>query len=116
MVSTDSLEDVSEIGCVVLTTVGASYDAGALARALVERRLAACVNILPGVQSVYRWKDSIEVDPEQLLIIKTARGRLEELREAIRELHPYEVPEFVVIGIDQLSEEYRSWLLGSLTR
>lgn len=100
----------------VLTTVAASYDAEALARTLVEQRLAACVNILPGIRSVYRWKDSIEVDSEQLLIIKTARERLEELRATIRELHPYEVPEFVVIGINQLSEEYRSWLLASVTR
>jgi periplasmic divalent cation tolerance protein len=76
----------------VLTTVGASFDARALARTLVEAKLAACVNIIDRVQSVYRWQGKVEEDAEQLLIIKTADARVEALREELFRLHPYDVP------------------------
>lgn len=97
----------------VLTTVGASFDAGALARDLVERRLAACVNIVERVRSVYRWKDAIEDEAEQLLIIKTVESKLDAMRETLFANHPYEVPEFVVVRIDELSDGYREWLIAS---
>jgi periplasmic divalent cation tolerance protein len=98
---------------VVLTTVGTSFDVAPLARELVERRLAACVNVVEKIRSIYRWKGAVEDDSEQLLIIKTVEERVDELREALLVRHPYDVPEFIVLRIDQLSDAYRNWLIES---
>lgn len=100
---------------VVLTTVGADYDARALARELVELRLAACVNIIDRVTSVYRWEGSVTEDGEQLLVIKTAEDRTAPLREELMRRHPYAVPEFVVLRIDETSDSYGAWLLESVS-
>lgn len=100
---------------VVLTTVGADYDSRALAHALVDLRLAACVNIIDRVRSIYRWEGSVSEDGEQLLVIKTADHRLAPLREELFRRHPYSVPEFVVISIDETSEAYGAWLLESVS-
>lgn len=100
--------------CLVLTTVGADFDARTLAHALVEARVAACVNILPAIHSVYRWEGRVTDDGEQLLLIKTSAERVEALRAALFERHPYDVPEFVVLAIDQTSEAYGAWLLESV--
>ena len=97
----------------VLTTVGATFDVARLARDLVERRLAACVNINERIRSIYRWKETIEDEREQMLIIKTVAEKVDKLREALFAQHPYEVAEFVVISIDALSEDYRQWLVGN---
>lgn len=99
---------------VVLTTVGADFDARAMAHALVEARLAACVNILPAVQSVYRWDGRVPDDTEQLLIIKTTGERVNALRAELFERHPYQVPEFVVLHVDETSEAYGRWLCDSV--
>lgn len=98
----------------VFTTVGADFDARALAHALVEARLAACVNIVPAIHSVYRWEGRVTDDTEQLLIIKTSESRVNELRTELFARHPYEVPEFVVIAIDQTSDAYGAWILQSI--
>ena len=100
----------------VLTTVGATFDPAPLATHLVEKRLAACVNVIPQIQSVYRWKGAIERDSEQLLLIKTIDSQVDALRDALFSMHPYEVPEFVVLTIDKLSDAYRAWLTGELQR
>ena len=100
---------------IVLTTVGSSFDVEPLARGLVERRLAACVNVVDQVRSIYRWKDKVEDDREQLLIIKTTSEQVDELRGALVAMHPYDVPEFVVIRIDELSDAYRTWLIESVS-
>jgi periplasmic divalent cation tolerance protein len=100
--------------CIVLTTLGADFDAQSLAAMLVERRLAACVNIFP-VRSVYRWKEGVELGGEQLLLIKTVNERIAELREALFAQHPYEVPEFIVLPIDRIGGPYREWLVDSVT-
>jgi periplasmic divalent cation tolerance protein len=98
---------------VVLTTVGENFDAAGLARALVDARLAACVNIIPAVQSVYRWEGAIHDDREQLLLIKTTTARLDELRETLLARHPYDVPELIVLAPREMSEKYLAWLLES---
>jgi periplasmic divalent cation tolerance protein len=95
---------------VALSTVGSAEDADRLARALVERRLAACVNVVPGVVSHYRWKGELQRDEERLLVIKTRSERIEALREALRELHPYELPELVAFEISEGSPDYLKWL------
>lgn len=99
---------------IVLTSVAADFDARPLARELVEKRLAACVNIVPGVMSVFHWKGAIEEDPEQLLVIKTLDENVDALREALMARHPYEVAEFLVLPVTSTSEAYGAWLSASL--
>jgi periplasmic divalent cation tolerance protein len=93
----------------VLTTLGAHADAGAFARALVAERLAACVNIVP-VTSIYRWTGNVEEEREQQLVIKTTAGRVAALEAHFREVHPYEVPEFLVLEVSGGSSAYVDWL------
>jgi periplasmic divalent cation tolerance protein len=100
---------------VVLTTLPADADAAAFARALVDARLAACVNLLPVMESVYRWKGGIERDGERQLLIKTSRDRVSALWECVRTLHPYEVPEFLVLPIVDGNDAYLRWV-GESTR
>lgn len=95
---------------VVLSTVARAEDAERIARALVERRLAACVSVVPGLVSLYRWKGNVERDDERLLVIKTRRERLAPLREAIAELHPYELPELLALPVEAGSPDYLEWL------
>jgi periplasmic divalent cation tolerance protein len=98
----------------VLTTCAADFDARALAQALVEARVAACVNIIPRVVSVYRWEGAVTSDDEQLLIIKTTAERVDALREELFARHPYDVPEFVVMPVDATSDAYGAWLVQSV--
>jgi periplasmic divalent cation tolerance protein len=100
--------DVASVA-VVLTTIGGDADAVALARALVDEGLAACVNVLPPMQSVYRWKGAVHVEPERQLVIKTAPARLAALEARLHQLHPYELPEFVVLGAEA-SVAYTEWV------
>jgi periplasmic divalent cation tolerance protein len=95
---------------IVLTTIGEAADATALGRRLVDERLAACVNILPVMTSIYRWKGAIEEDRERQLIIKTTSARVEKLRARLHELHPYEVPEFIVIAVEEGADAYLDWV------
>lgn len=94
----------------VLSTVGSSEEAERLARSLVEQGLAACVNILPGVSSIYRWKGALEQASEVLLLIKTRAERFEAVREALVALHPYEVPEVLGVPIVAGHAPYLAWL------
>lgn len=100
---------------VVLTTVGPDFDAAALAHALVEAQLAACVNIVERIRSIYRWEGKVSDDAEQLLIIKTTDARVDALREALFARHPYDVPEFVVLPVTATSDAYGAWLVASVT-
>jgi len=105
-----------ETGCViVLTTIGRTTDGHELASILVTERLAACVNVLPEMESVYRWKGVVETERERQLIIKTTAGRVEGLKERLQEIHPYDVPEFIVIPVVEGSDQYLSWLRQSTT-
>ena len=98
----------------VLSTVGRAEDAERIARELVERRLAACVNVVPGVTSVYRWKGKVEREEERLLLIKTTGERLPALRETLVALHPYELPEAIAVGIEGGHQPYLDWLDDSV--
>jgi periplasmic divalent cation tolerance protein len=99
---------------VVLTTASSQDEARRIANALVERRLAACVNIVSKVDSIYRWNDKIEESQEFLLLIKTSQKEFSSLRDAIKELHSYELPECVALLVDDGSEEYLKWVDDSL--
>lgn len=98
---------------VVLVTIPPER-AHELARTLVAERLAGCVNILPGVQSVYRWQGEVAEDPETLLLIKTVGEQYPALEERIRSLHPYEVPEIVALPFDRALPEFQTWLRESV--
>ena len=95
---------------VVLTTFPADGEAEKLAQTLIEERLAACVNILPPMRSIYTWKGSIEKSDERQIVIKTSSARVGELETRLKALHPYDVPEFVVIPIVEGSHDYLSWV------
>jgi periplasmic divalent cation tolerance protein len=94
----------------VLTTVADDGSAEPLARTLVEERLAACVNILPPMTSIYRWKDVFERETERQIVVKTTRTRLTALERRLKELHTYELPEFVVIDVVAGSGAYLAWV------
>ena len=95
---------------VLVTTCESAAEADAIASALVEHRLAACVNILPGVTSVYRWKGSVERAAEIILLIKTSRPMLAKAQAEIERLHSYELPEVIAMPIVDGSERYLEWL------
>lgn len=99
---------------VVMTTAGSEEQAGNLAQELVERRLAACVNIVTQVCSVYRWKGKVWRDEEKLLVVKTAAHLFPAVRDAIRELHTYELPEVIMMPIQDPDPEILEWLESSL--
>ena len=94
----------------ILTTAPADERADEIARSLVDERLAACVNVLAPMMSFYRWKGIVERDGERQLVIKTTRERTGQLRARLRELHPYELPEWVVIPVLEASPEYLEWV------
>ena len=99
---------------VVLTTAGSEEEARKIAQELVSRRLAACVNIVPKIESVYRWEGNVEHAQEYLLIIKTADRTVSRVRDAIKELHSYEIPECVVVAVQDGSLPYLTWIEASV--
>ena len=99
---------------IVLTTVETQEDGTGIARLLVEERLAACVNIVPGVQSVYWWEGRVNVEGEMLLLIKTTATMVDALQARLAEIHPYDLPEFVVLEPERLSPRYREWIIDSV--
>jgi periplasmic divalent cation tolerance protein len=99
---------------VVLSTASSAAEAEGIARRLVEERLAACVNVVTGVRSFYRWKGKIEDSPEWLLVIKSSRGRFEELRAALEKLHSYDVPEVIALPVVEGTKNYLHWMEGEL--
>jgi periplasmic divalent cation tolerance protein len=105
---------MSEETMVVLTTCGNDEDAGALARLLVEQRLAACVNAVSNVGSTYRWKGEVLTDRETLLIIKTTGSRFAALEKAIRKHSKYELPEVIALPITAGAADYLAWVGESI--
>ena len=98
---------------IALTTIGSESDALSLAKTLVDERLAACVNVLPAMTSVYRWKESIEQDKEHQVVIKTSSDRLPALETRLRQIHPYELPEFLILDADG-GAAYLAWVRESV--
>jgi periplasmic divalent cation tolerance protein len=99
---------------IVLTTAGSEEEARKIAHHLVENRLAACVNIVPQVESIYRWQGKVDSSREWLLLVKTANEKFEVVRDAICKLHSYDVPECIALSIDDGSSEYLQWLADSV--
>lgn len=97
----------------ILTTMPDGDAAETLARTLVDERLAACVNVGERLTSIYRWQEQVEQESERPLLIKTTRDRIEALRTRLHQLHPYQLPEFVVIAADDGSEAYLNWVAAA---
>jgi periplasmic divalent cation tolerance protein len=95
---------------VVLVTAPTPERAAEIARAVVEERLAACGNVVPGLRSIYRWEGKVQEDAEALLVLKTTRARLDALRERVLALHPYEVPEVIALPVEAGSAPYLAWI------
>jgi periplasmic divalent cation tolerance protein len=100
----------------VLTTCGSPEEARRIAQELVERRLAACVNIVPQIEAVYRWQGEVETATEWLLIIKTTANAFDQLRDALGKLHSYDVPECVELVIEDGSAAYLDWIGASVVQ
>jgi periplasmic divalent cation tolerance protein len=99
----------------VLSTAGSESEAQNIAQTLVERKLAACVNIVPRIQSVYRWQGKVEKAEEYLLLIKTVTARKEQVLSSIRELHSYELPECIALEVESGDEKYLAWIADSVS-
>jgi periplasmic divalent cation tolerance protein len=95
---------------VVLVTTPTPERAAEIARAVVEERLAACGNVVPGLRSIYRWEGQIQDEGEALLVLKTTRARFEALKERVRALHPYQVPEVIALPVQAGSAPYLAWI------
>jgi periplasmic divalent cation tolerance protein len=100
---------------IVLVTCGSIAEARRIGRNLVEKKLAACANIVPRVESIYRWKGKVERAREALIVIKTTAKRLRELEREVKRAHSYDVPEFIVLPIIAGSQNYLAWLQESTT-
>jgi len=98
----------------VLTTVANTEEAETLARKIVEAKLAACVQVLPPMKSIYFWEDRVQTDSEHLLLIKTLHEKYDELETFIKANHSYDVPEIVALAAEQVSESYAGWLKSYL--
>lgn len=85
-----------------------------LAQILLEEKLAACVNIIPGIKSMYWWDGKIQTDTEDLLVIKTKEELVKELTEKIKEVHPYEIPEIIILNVEDGNNEYIDWIIKSV--
>jgi periplasmic divalent cation tolerance protein len=100
---------------IVLTTTGSKQEAQRIARGLVERQVAACVNVVGPIESVYRWKGAVESAEEFLCVVKTTAAAVDRVKAAIQELHSYELPECVVIGVEGGSEKYLKWIEANVS-
>jgi periplasmic divalent cation tolerance protein len=101
---------------IVLSTCASPGEASRLARTLVEERLAACATLIPSVQSIYHWQGEIEFSTETLLLLKTEPDQLAALEARLHQLHSYQTPEFLVLGVEGVSHPYLEWLQSALHR
>ena len=100
---------------VVFMTAGSAEEARRIAQQLVESRLAACVQILPEIESTYRWKNEVQREKELLILAKTTADKFAELEKSVRAIHSYDTPEIIAVAAAQISEPYRAWLLENVT-
>ena len=98
----------------VLITAGSEIEAEDIATALVAERLAACVNVVPGIASIYRWQGEVQRDQEWLLVVKSRRDVLDDLVQRVRELHSYDLPETIALPLVGGSAPYLDWLVGEV--
>ena len=98
----------------VLTTTASPGDATRIGRTLVEERLAACATLIPSVQSIYHWEGKVESTTETLLLLKTSADHLDALQTRLLQLHTYQTPEYLVLGVEGVSHPYLEWLQASL--
>jgi periplasmic divalent cation tolerance protein len=101
--------------CVVFVTAGSEEQAGLIAHALVGERLAACVNIVSPIRSIYRWNDEVQTDTEYLMVIKTRAKLVSKIEARMKELHTYEVPEVIALPIVTGAKSYLDWIFASTT-
>ena len=106
---------MSDAPLLALTTLPSAEAAATVARTLVEEQLAACVNIVPGVRSIYRWQGAVVDDAEVLCLIKTTRDRVDAMTARLVALHPYDVPELITLPIDGGHTPYLAWVLASVS-
>jgi periplasmic divalent cation tolerance protein len=99
---------------IVLTTCGSQEEADKIAQHLVESRLAACVNVIPRIKSIYRWRGEIESAQEWLLLVKTTADKFAQVRDAIRTLHSYELPECIALAVEDGNAEYLAWITDTV--
>jgi len=99
---------------IVLVTTANAEEAARIAEVLVSERLAACVNIVPAIESIYRWEGKVTRDHESLMIIKTTGERYDDLERRVKELHSYSTPEVIALKIERGSEQYLNWLRASI--
>ena len=99
---------------VVFMTVASADEARRIAKELVDQHLAACVQILPAIESVYRWKDEVQRETEILILAKTTAARFDDLEKAVRAMHSYDTPEIVAVPVSKISEPYREWLIENV--
>ena len=95
---------------VIFSTVGNAGEASRIAEKLVSDHLVACVNIIPGIQSIYWWNNAVQTDQEVLMVMKTEKSRYHDVEQAIRSLHSYEVPEIISLPLENGFEEYLKWI------
>jgi periplasmic divalent cation tolerance protein len=103
---------MADAAVLVLTTAPSAEAGTALAETLLEERLIACANLVPGLLSIYRWKGAVEREGEVLVVMKTVESRVARLFERAAQLHPYEVPELIALPVAAIAEPYGSWLRG----
>jgi len=105
---------MSSNALVVLSTLPDAVLAREIAARLVEERLAACVNIIPGLVSVYRWQDAVQQDDEVLMLMKTTQAGYRGLEQRLRDLHPYELPEIIAVPVGDSQADYLKWIIDSI--
>jgi periplasmic divalent cation tolerance protein len=108
------MQEAGEVAIMVMMTAGSREEAARLAEMLVGARLAACVQILPEIESVYHWKGEVRRDPEVLLLAKTTQARFSLLEREVRALHSYETPEIIALPITDASATYLEWLTSTV--
>jgi len=99
---------------VVFMTAGSAEEARRIAQQLVETRLAACVQVLPEIESIYRWQGEVQREKEVLMLAKTSREQFDELEKSVRAIHSYDTPEIVAVPVSAVSEPYRTWLIENV--